>query len=271
MHNTLTYNSCKSCVLQPQHINSQAFNGELPMARNKKKRNGRVIRLQEEPRKEIRLRRKNYVDLIPRNIAQEEYIANLHDYTQRIVLATGPAGTGKTYLAVQKAIQEFMNGHVSRVVITRPAVTVDEDHGFLPGDINKKMAPWVRPLMDVFEEYYSPKEISMMLEEGTIEICPLAYMRGRTFKDCIIIFDEAQNTTITQMKMALTRIGEGTRMYITGDLNQSDLKKENGLYDFFKKLERCGSHTIALTNFTQEHIERDPIVTEVLRCYGEDD
>ena len=240
------------------------------MARsNKKKRNGRIIRIQEEPRKEIKQKRKNYVKLIPRNIAQEEYIANLHNQSQRIVFATGPAGTGKTYLAVQKAVQEFMNGHVSRVVITRPAVTVDEDHGFLPGDINKKMAPWVRPLMDVFEEYYSPKEISLMLEEGTIEICPLAFMRGRTFKDCIIIFDEAQNTTTAQMKMALTRIGVDTRMYITGDLKQSDLRRENGLHDFFKKLKVSNSQTISLTSFTQDHIERDPIVSEVLRCYGD--
>ena len=241
------------------------------MARTKKKRNGRIIRIQEESRKEISQKRKNYVKLIPRNIAQEEYIANLHDQDQRIVIATGPAGTGKTYLAVQKAVQEFMNNNVSRVVITRPAVTVDEDHGFLPGDLNKKMAPWVRPLMDVFEEYYNPKEISTMLEEGTIEICPLAYMRGRTFKDCVIIFDEAQNTTASQMKMALTRIGEGTRMYITGDLKQSDLRRENGLYDFFKKLEARSSLAISLTSFKREHIERDPIVEEVLRCYGEEE
>ena len=110
-----------------------------------------------------------------------------------------------------------------------------------------------------------------MIEEGTIEISPLAYMRGRTFKDCVIIFDEAQNATAKQMKMCLTRIGEGTRMFITGDINQSDLKGENGLYQFFKKLEAFGSSTISLTNFSRDDIERDPIVEEVLRCYGEDD
>jgi phosphate starvation-inducible PhoH-like protein len=110
-----------------------------------------------------------------------------------------------------------------------------------------------------------------MLEEGTIEICPLAFMRGRTFKDCIIIFDEAQNTTTAQMKMALTRIGEDTRMYITGDLKQSDLRRENGLHEFFEKLKVSNSQTISLTNFTREHIERDPIVEEVLRCYGDVD
>ncbi len=241
------------------------------MARSKKKRNGRIIRIQEEQRQEIHQKRKNYVNLIPRNLAQEKYIADLHDTTQRIVFATGPAGTGKTYLAVQKAVQSFMNGEVSRVVITRPAVTVDEDLGFLPGTLEKKMAPWVRPLMDVFEEYYSPKEITLMIEEGTIEISPLAYMRGRTFKDCVIVFDEAQNATVKQLKMCLTRIGEGTRMFVTGDLKQSDLRGENGLYQFFKKLEACGSSTISLTNFSRDDIERDPIVEEVLRCYGEED
>lgn len=240
------------------------------MARSKKKRNGRIIRIQEQ-RQEIHQKRKNYVNLIPRNIAQEKYIADLHDQSQRIIISTGPAGTGKTYLAVQKAVQAFMNGEVSRIVITRPAVTVDEDLGFLPGTLEKKMAPWVRPLMDVFEEYYSPKEIAFMLEEGTIEISPLAYMRGRTFKDCVIIFDEAQNATAKQMKMCLTRIGEGTRMFITGDINQSDLKGENGLYEFFKKIQACGSTTISLTSFSRDDIERDPIVEEVLRCYGEDD
>ena len=240
------------------------------MARNGKKRRGRVLRIQEERHEEVQLKRKNHVKLIPRNIAQEEYIANLHNQSQRIVFATGPAGTGKTYLAVQKAIQEIKNGNSSHIVITRPAVTVDEKHGFLPGDINKKMDPWVRPIFDVFEEYYTPKEIKMMVDEGVIEICPLAYMRGRTFKNATIIFDESQNTTIAQMKMALTRIGEGTRMFVTGDINQSDLKGMNGLYDFFEKLQYTQSETISITNFKKQHIERDPIVEEVLRCYGED-
>jgi len=110
-----------------------------------------------------------------------------------------------------------------------------------------------------------------MVEEGTIEICPLGFMRGRTFKNCMIIFDEAQNATAKQFKMCLTRIGEGTRMFITGDINQSDLKGENGLYEFFKKLDACGSTTISLTSFSRDDIERDPIVEEVLRCYGEGD
>lgn len=242
------------------------------MARSNKKRranHGRVIHIQEERKQEIHLDRKNNVRLIPRNMAQEEYISNLHNQSQRIVFATGPAGTGKTYLAVQKAIQELKNGNSSHIIITRPAVTVDENHGFLPGDINKKMDPWTRPIFDVFEEYYTPKDVKSMVEDGVIEICPLAYMRGRTFKNATIIFDESQNTTISQMKMALTRIGEGTRMFVTGDIRQSDLKCKNGLHDFFTKLGETDSATIAITNFGHQHIERDPIVEEVLRCYGE--
>lgn len=246
------------------------------MARSNKKKknsrgNGQVFRIREEQQRKEQHQRKNYVNLIPRNIAQEDYIANLHDQSQRIVFATGPAGTGKTYLAVQKAIQEFMNGNSSHIVITRPAVTVDENHGFLPGDINKKMEPWTRPIFDVFEEYYSPKDLKAMVEEGTIEICPLAFMRGRTFKNCTIIFDESQNTTIAQMKMALTRIGEDSRMFVTGDINQSDLGGTNGLHDFFEKLEARVSDTISLTHFSRDDIERDPIVEEVLRFYGEEE
>jgi phosphate starvation-inducible PhoH-like protein len=225
---------------------------------------------EENTKQETQLKRKTHVKLIPRNIAQEEYISNLHNETQRIVFATGPAGTGKTYLAVQKAVHDLKCGNSSQVIITRPAVTVDENHGFLPGDINKKMDPWVRPIFDVFEEYYTPKEVRMMVEDGVIEICPLAYMRGRTFKNATILFDESQNTTVAQMKMALTRIGEGTRMFVTGDINQSDLRSKNGLQDFFEKLQHTQSDIISITNFGQQHIERDFIVEEVLRCYGED-
>lgn len=238
------------------------------MARSKKK-NGRVMRIQEQ-RQELTPNRKNFVTLIPRNLAQEKYIADLHDTTQRIVFATGPAGTGKTYLCVQKAIQEFMNGVTSHIVITRPTVTVDEELGFLPGDINAKLAPWTRPIFDIFEEYYSTKEVRSMVEEGAVEVCPLAFMRGRTFKNCTIIFDESQNSSEAQMQMCLTRIGENSRMFITGDLRQSDLKGgKNGLQAFTERLAQVGSSTISLTNFSQSDIERDPIVTEVLRCYGE--
>lgn len=241
------------------------------MARSNKKRNGRVIRIQDEQQHQEYKSRKKTVRLIPRNTAQEDYILNLHNPSNRIVFAIGPAGTGKTYLAVQKAIAELRDQRVERVVITRPAVTAGEDHGFLPGDITRKMEPWTRPIFDVFEEYYTPKDIKAMLEDNVIEICPLAYMRGRTFKDAIVIFDESQNTKPSQMKMALTRIGEGSRMFITGDLNQSDFKGDNGLRDFFSRMANKPSGMIAMTEFAREHIERDPIVEEVLKYYGEDE
>jgi len=241
------------------------------MARtNKKRNNGRVIRIQDE-KQESYYQRKTTVKLIPRNTAQEDYVLNLHNPSNRIVFAIGPAGTGKTYLAVQKAIAELRDQRTSRIIITRPAVTAGEDHGFLPGDITRKMEPWTRPIFDVFEEYYTPKDIKAMLEDNVIEICPLAYMRGRTFKDAIVIFDESQNTKPSQMKMALTRIGEGSRMFITGDLNQSDFKGDNGLRDFFKRMAGRESSMIAMTEFRREHVERDPIVTEVLKYYGEDE
>jgi len=241
------------------------------MARSNKKRNGRVIRIQDEHQHLVHQQRKTKVKLIPRNTAQEDYILNLHNPSNRIVFAIGPAGTGKTYLAVQKAIAELREQHVSRIIITRPAVTAGEDHGFLPGDITRKMEPWTRPIFDVFEEYYTAKEIKLMLEDGTVEICPLAYMRGRTFKDAIVVFDESQNTKPNQMKMALTRIGEGSRMFITGDLYQSDFKGDNGLRDFSTRMAGNPSGMIALTEFGREHVERDPIVTEVLGYYGEDE
>lgn len=242
------------------------------MARASKKRGAspRIVHLQHST--EVSNERKTRVELIPRNTAQEEYITNLYNPNKRIVFAIGPAGTGKTYLAVQKAIQDFKNGRINKIVITRPAVSNGEQHGFLPGDLNQKMAPWTRPVFDVFEEYFSPKDVKQMLDEGIIEIAPLAYMRGRTFKNCIVILDESQNTTPAQMKMALTRIGEGSRMFVTGDLKQSDYKDgKNGLYDFFTRIEYSDSKLIAVTRFSVYDIERDEIVTEVLRLYGEDD
>lgn len=213
------------------------------------------------------------VELIPKSLHQEQYIDLLTDPTQLVVFATGPAGTGKTMLAVMAAIKAFREGKCSKIVVTRPAVGVDDEkHGFLPGDLNQKMEPWTRPILDVFAEYYRPVEIAKMLDEQQIEISPLAFMRGRTFKDAWIIFDEAQNATINQMKMVLTRLGEDSKMVITGDLNQMDRKfhSENGLRDFISKLEATGSKHISVVNFERKDIKRHPVVSEVLKMYGED-
>jgi phosphate starvation-inducible protein PhoH and related proteins len=218
------------------------------------------------------LRKKQQVSIVPRNLSQENYLELLKNPRKFIVFAIGPAGTGKTMLAVQMAIKLFKEGQISKIVVTRPAVSVDEEHGFLPGTLNQKMEPWTRPIFDVFEEYYHPKEITEMLEDGVIEISPLAYMRGRTFKNAFVIADEMQNATPSQMKMLLTRLGENSRMVVTGDLNQADRPKENGLLQFCELYAQGGEYRmIAMARFETKDIERHPVVKEVLRIYKEDD
>jgi phosphate starvation-inducible PhoH-like protein len=214
--------------------------------------------------------KKQRVVVSARNSNQKIYLQKLQDDTKSIVLAIGPAGTGKTMLAVQLGIKLFQEGKVDKIVVTRPAVSVDEDLGFLPGTLNEKMAPWTRPIFDVFSDYYQQKEIAHMLEEGTIEISPLAYMRGRTFKNAYIVADEMQNATVNQMKMLLTRLGEGSKMVVTGDLAQADRVSDNGLIDFCNLLSgKKGLCHIDLIRFDAKDIERHNAVKEVLAVYGE--
>lgn len=216
---------------------------------------------------------KRPVVLLPKNLKQEEYIDLLNNPKKLIIFAVGPAGTGKTMLAVMAAIKALKEGKINKIIVTRPAVGVDdEQHGFLPGDLNAKMEPWTRPIMDVIGEYYTAKEIASMLAEQTIEISPLAYMRGRNFKRSFIIFDEAQNATTNQMKMVLTRLSEGSKLIVTGDLNQMDKKftSDNGLRDFIERLTQTGSQAIANVIFSRKDVQRHPVVAEVLKLYGED-
>ena len=218
------------------------------------------------------LKRNKQVTIVPRNLAQEQYLELLKNPKKFIVFAIGPAGTGKTMLGVQMAIKQLKEGMISKIIITRPAVSVDEEHGFLPGTLNQKMEPWTRPIMDVFEEYYHPKEIAEMLEDGVIEISPLAYMRGRTFKNAFVIADEMQNATPSQMKMLLTRIGDNSRMVVTGDLNQADRPRENGLLEFCNLYGQGGEYRmIAMARFEQQHVERHPVVREILKLYKDTD
>ena len=215
-------------------------------------------------------KRKPQVQIVPRNLAQETYLELLKNPKKYIVFAIGPAGTGKTMLGVQMAIKLYKEGVISKIIITRPAVSVDEDHGFLPGTLNQKMEPWTRPIMDVFEEYYHPKEVAGMLEDGVIEISPLAYMRGRTFKNAFVIADEMQNATPSQMKMLLTRLGDNSRMVVTGDLNQADRPRENGLLEFCSLYGQGGDYRmIAMARFESRDVERHPVVKEVLSIYKE--
>lgn len=213
--------------------------------------------------------KKQRVMLLPRNKHQESYLFKLNDESKNIIFAIGPAGTGKTLLAVQMGIKLFQEGKVDKVIVTRPAVSVDEDLGFLPGTLNEKMAPWTRPIFDVLGEYYQQKDIESMLYEGIIEISPLAYMRGRTFKNAYIIADEMQNATQNQMKMLLTRLGENSKMVVTGDLNQADRIKDNGLIDFIEKVKGKQLNHIDAVYFDSRDIERHDAVKEVLELYGD--
>lgn len=216
--------------------------------------------------------RKRHVAMIPRNLRQEDFIEHLDDLSKHIVFAMGPAGTGKTLLGVLAAVRALKEGEIEKIVVTRPAVSVDEQHGFLPGTLEEKMAPWTRPIFDVFNEYWSPQQIEAMIVDQTIEIAPLAYMRGRTFKNAYIIADEMQNATPSQMKMLLTRIGDGSRIIVTGDLAQHDRGYEhNGLKDFVHKLKQQQSSMIAVVEFGRADVERHIVVSEVLSIYGDED
>jgi len=221
-----------------------------------------VIELQDYRRKKLQI--------LPRNLHQEDLLEHLDSNSKHIVFATGPAGTGKTMLAVQMGIRKLEDNEVDRIVITRPAVSVDEQHGFLPGDLKAKMEPWTRPIFDFLEEHYDPKKVLQMVENKTIEISPLAYMRGRTFKRAWIIADEMQNATQEQTKMLLTRIGEGSKIVVTGDLAQHDRGfTNNGLADFLNKYNTASVNSIAHVQFEKRDVERHPVVADVLNIYDE--
>ncbi len=216
--------------------------------------------------------KKRQVHLLPKTLNQESYINLLTDPSKLIVFATGPAGTGITMLAMLAGIKALKEGEIKKIVLTRPAVGVDdEQHGFLPGDLNQKMEPWTRPLFDVLAEYYDKKDIVRMLDEQIIEISPLAFMRGRTFKHSWIIADEMQNATPNQMKMLLTRLGEGSKMVVTGDTKQADRKDpDNGLLDFKGLVESYKNCMyVSGIELTGKDIQRHPAVVEILKIYKE--
>ena len=210
------------------------------------------------------------IQLVPKTINQEKYILALLDPNIDIVIGTGPAGTGKTYLAMQAAIKAMKSGEVDRIILTRPAVGVDDEkHGFLPGDINQKMEPWTRPLLDVLREYYTAREIAHMLEEQIVEIAPLAFCRGRNFKNSFVILDEAQNATPGQMKMIMTRIGKGSKIVITGDVEQADRKTiDNGLLDLQKKLKTSGVPGLEICDFELKDVQRHKIIEHIIKLYS---
>ena len=209
------------------------------------------------------------VKIVPRNVNQETYLLKLLNPNKDIVFGVGPAGTGKTLIAVQVAIKMFKEKQVNKIVVTRPVVSVDEDIGFLPGSLEEKMAPWTIPIFDVFKLYFTTADIQNMLFEGVIEISPLAFMRGRTFHNCYIVADEMQNASANQMKMLLTRIGSRSKLAVTGDLAQTDRPNDNGLSDFIGKLNQRASNLIDLVNFEKSDVQRHEAVKEVLDIYGD--
>jgi len=216
-----------------------------------------------------RQQRPRPIELVPRTRNQERLVIALQDANQHIVVTVGPAGTGKTYLAMLAAVRALRQGECERIVLTRPAVSVeDEQHGFLPGSLIAKMEPWTRPLLDVLREYYRPQDIADMIEEQTIEIAPLGFMRGRTFKNSWIIADEMQNATPAQCKMLMTRIGAGSKIVITGDTDQADRQiADNGLADILTRLKKGGVQGISLCEFESKDIQRHHLITHILRMY----
>tara|TARA_A100001011_G_scaffold358052_1_gene403456 strand:+ start:450 stop:1457 length:1008 start_codon:yes stop_codon:yes gene_type:complete len=201
----------------------------------------------------------------PRNNNQKDFIVNLMKYD--LTFGIGPAGTGKTYVAIAVAVSMFLKGQVDKVVLTRPAVEAGEKLGFLPGDIKDKIDPYMQPLYDALNDFLPTKQVSKMLEDKKIEIIPLAFMRGRTLSNSFIILDEGQNTTSNQMKMFLTRLGKNSKAAVTGDLTQIDLPKgfESGLYEATKILKKLTD--IGFVYFSSKDVVRHNLVQKIVDAY----
>ena len=204
----------------------------------------------------------------PRTDAQKAYVMSL--FKNELAFGIGPAGTGKTYLAVAAGVNLFLGGHVDRIILSRPAVEAGEKLGYLPGDMKDKVDPYMQPLYDALNDFLPGKQMAKLIEEKRIEIAPLAFMRGRTLANAFVVLDEAQNATTMQMKMFLTRLGEGSRMVITGDRTQIDLPRgvPSGLAD----AERLLAHIpkISFNYFTAADVVRHPLVAAIIRAYDAD-
>lgn len=236
--------------------------------------------------------KKSHQSFIPKTTNQELYLKHLRNPDIKILFSIGPAGTGKTFIACNEAITLLKYDLIQKIILTRPVVPVEEDIGFLPGSLVKKMDPWTRPILDIFEEKYSKQEIENMIKANIIEISPLAYMRGRTFKNAFIIADEMQNSSPNQMLMLTTRIGENSKMVITGDLKQTDKPLKSGLSDFisryffFRNNYVHQTPNVTMHNYTEtfvkdigiqmiefgsQDIQRHPVVSKILDIYDEYD
>ncbi|MGN0932284.1 PhoH family protein [Falsigemmobacter intermedius] len=215
---------------------------------------------------ELRTRKK---PVAPRTAAQKAYVANL--FRNELNFGIGPAGTGKTYLAVAAGVTMLIGGQVERIILSRPAVEAGERLGFLPGDMKEKVDPYMQPLYDALNDFLPSKQVEKLMLDKRIEIAPLAFMRGRTLSNAFVVLDEAQNATTMQMKMFLTRLGEGSRMVITGDRTQIDLPRgvQSGLRDAERILD--GVKGISFNYFTASDVVRHPLVARIIEAYDRDD
>lgn len=208
-----------------------------------------------------------------RSPGQSNYKTHLYDKNLDIVICNGPAGSGKTALACEYSLDSLHSKKCDKIIITRPTISIGEDLGFLPGDINNKMMPWTAPIYDIFQEYFSKNELEYYIQNKIIDVCPLGFIQGRTFKNSIIIADEMQNSTPGQTLMLLTRIGEGSKMILNGDLKQTKIEN-NGLYDIINKVNSKYptediryDNGFGLVKLKTEDIQRHPIIEKVIRMY----
>ncbi len=224
--------------------------------------NGARIEMYQGGKLEIKTRKKT---VEPRSASQAEYVRKLNE--NELVFGLGPAGTGKTYLAVAVAVSMFISGNVERIVLSRPAVEAGERLGFLPGDMKDKVDPYMQPLYDALNDFFPAKQLGRLIEEKQIEIAPLAFMRGRTLANAFVVLDEAQNATSMQMKMFLTRLGEGSRMAVTGDMSQVDLPRGvlSGLIEADRVLRNVKG--IGFTRFTSADVVRHAMVARIIDAY----
>ncbi len=246
-------------MLKKKQVNKEFLNYLID---NKNEDNGNEI---EQLDKEVLAMTISRKAIKPKTLGQKNYIDKIKDNT--ITFGVGPAGTGKTYLAMTMATNAFKNNEVNRIILTRPAIEAGESLGFLPGDLQQKVDPYLRPLYDALHELMGAEAFLSNIEKGLIEVAPLAYMRGRTLDNAFIVLDEAQNTTKEQMKMFLTRIGFGSKVVITGDITQIDLPrdKKSGLQDAIETLENIGD--IAICRLTSKDVVRHPLVQKIIRAY----
>ncbi|MCK0096494.1 PhoH family protein [Yoonia sp. F2084L] len=253
-------------TLEPGDLDRELRMGAAPMF--DPARDGDQIELfkGETERVEIKTRKKL---IEPRTDAQKAYVKSL--FANELAFGIGPAGTGKTYLAVAVGVNMLISGHVDKIILSRPAVEAGEKLGYLPGDMKDKVDPYMQPLYDALNDFLPGKQSAKMIEEKVIEIAPLAFMRGRTLSNAFVVLDEAQNATTMQMKMFLTRLGEGSRMVITGDRTQIDLPRgvNSGLWDAERLLKNIPK--ISFNYFTSKDVVRHPLVAAIIEAYEADD